>query len=101
MGPGTALTHGSDPPPEWVPCICPHPVPQEPTFTYSSTVLPGGSLGAFLTNITLGDRENTTPQQGAPGTPSPAPPHPEGDSRQSSDPGQEYLLCGLRVGDKE
>lgn len=33
-------------------------------FTYSSTILPRGSLGAFLTNITLWDRENGPPQRG-------------------------------------
>ena len=41
------------------PASIPIPTPGslQPASTYSSTVLPGGSLGAFLTNITLWDRE--------------------------------------------
>lgn len=43
----------------------------QPAFTYSSTVLPRGSLGAFLTNVTLWDREDGPPQEGGSGSVSP------------------------------
>lgn len=61
-------------------------------FTYSSTVLPRGSLGAFLTNITLWNRENGPPQGGTPRPSLPARYHSEGGSRQSSGSSQEGLL---------
>lgn len=85
-GPGAALTHCPSVPrvQGWRPPGSPRHL--RPAFTYSSSVLSRGSLGAFLTNVSLWDGEEGPPQQGSAAQPPPrrgsrqssAPPHPAG-----------------------
>lgn len=91
-GAGTTLTHSpSVPCVHGIPASVPIPAPGSlpPAPTYSSTVLPGRALGAFLTNVTLGNTEKGPPQGGTLRPPLPAQRPPWMGVQAGSEPGQE------------